>query len=60
MQNVGDYPNIHKFVANIVHKGKDVKKEYYDRVIGEFADQYLLVDGDAENVRQHQKLEQRA
>ena len=51
MQNVGDYPNIHKFVANIVHKTKDVKKEYYDRVIGEFVDQYLLLDGDAENVK---------
>ena len=33
---------------------------YYDRVIGEFVDQYLLLDGDAENVRQHQQLEQRA
>ena len=60
MQIVGDYPNIHKFVANIVHKTKDVKREYYDRVIGEFVDQYLLVDGDAENVRQQQQLEQRA
>ena len=51
MQNVGDYSNIHKFVVNIVHKTKDVKKEYYDRVIGEFVDQYLLLDGDAENVK---------
>ena len=60
MQNIDDHPAYHKFVVDISHKPKETKKEYFDDVIGEFVDQYLLVDEDAEAVRQQQQLEQRA
>ena len=60
MENTNDYPQYNSFVANISHKSNEVKKEYFGRIIGQFVDQYLLSDGKAEAVRQHQQTSQRA
>ena len=60
MENTNDHPQYNNFVANISHKSNEVKKEYFDRIIGQFVDQYLLIDGEAEAVRQHQQISQRA
>ena len=60
MENINDYPQYNNFVANISYKSNEVKKEYFDRIIGQFVDQYLLIDGEAEAVRQHQQISQRA
>ena len=60
MENTNDHPQYNNFVANISHKSNEVKKEYFDRIIGQFVDQYLLIDGEAEAVRQHQQISQPA
>ena len=60
MGELDDTLTQNRFVPNISHKSKEVKQEYFDRVIGDFVDQYLLTDEDAEVIRDHAQSEQRA
>ena len=42
MEKIDDYPKKNCFPSNIIHKPNDVKKKYFDDIIGKFIDSYIF------------------
>ena len=45
MKNLDDKPTIHAFPPNLVHKSVEEKRIYFDEVLQEFIDKYILQKG---------------
>ena len=45
MESLDEFPKNNVFVCNIIHKPYEVKKEYFDKVIGKFVDSYIFQRG---------------
>ena len=54
LQSVTDVPTKHAPLPNIIHMEKEVKLDYFNRVVGEFVDEFVTTDPDKEDPITHQ------
>ena len=49
MEKLDDQPTTNVPPPGILHDGKEKKMDYFDKVIGNFVDQYVVADPDKES-----------
>ena len=55
LEDLASTPTKHVPPLGITHKSLDKKREYFDRVVGEFIDNYVMSDPDKEEIGQYKE-----
>ena len=55
LEDMGSTPTKHVPPSGIMHQSLDKKKEYFDTVVGEFIDKYVMSDPDKEAIDQYKE-----